>query len=116
MAIEAVTAATTLRLTGTHDAPVIRPPHARAGRRAALAAAVATLTTHAGAWHGVIMLEPALGYVTAVAAVEAIVVLAEAVAYRCIVPLPWPDALLVSLIVNAASTTVGLALYAVGFA
>jgi hypothetical protein len=47
-----------------------------------------------------------------VALVESGVVLAESVAYRLIVPLPWRRALIASLVANGASTGAGLFYYA----
>lgn len=99
--IEAVIAAALVTLWRAGDA-----------RRAALAATLATLVTHWAAWWGVSSLEGSLGYLPAVVVVEACVVLAESVAYRLIVPLRLPRALVVSLVANAASAGVGLALYA----
>ena len=80
--------------------------------RGIAAAALATLMTHPLAWWSIKALEPAAGYWVAVAAVEALVCLAEAVAYRLLVPLAWPAALAVSVVANAASTLVGLLYYA----
>jgi hypothetical protein len=82
------------------------------GMRAALAATVGTLITHPFVWHGVPRLEGPLGYSAAVALIESLVVLAESVAYRVIVPLAWSRALPASLIANAASTGAGLLYYA----
>ena len=89
---------------------------ARRGRRTILrgmaAAAVATIATHPLAWWGIEVLEPVLGYWAAVLAVEALVCLGEAVAYRLLVALDWPTALGVSVVANAASTLAGLLFYA----
>jgi len=82
------------------------------GRRAALAATIGTLITHPIIWHGIPRLEPLLGYGAAVAVAEGAVVLAESIAYRLIVPLPWPRSLAVSLIANGASAGAGFAYYA----
>lgn len=84
--------------------------------RAVLAAALATLVTHMAVWRGVPPLADLVGYGPAVLLVEVVAVLAEAPAYRLVVPLGWRDALLASLIANAASTGIGLALYASGLA
>jgi hypothetical protein len=81
------------------------------GIRAALAATVGTLITHPCVWYAVPRLEDSIGYASAVALVESGVVLAESVAYRLIVPLPWRRALVASLIANAASTAAGLLYY-----
>src|SRR5215467_11729894 len=80
--------------------------------RGVLAAALATLATHPVAWPGITALEPVAGYWPAVLLVEALVCLAEAVAYRLLVPLSWPAALAVSVAANAASTLAGLLYYA----
>ncbi|MCK8783894.1 hypothetical protein M0638_05800 [Roseomonas sp. NAR14] len=82
--------------------------------RAALAALAGTALTHPAVWHGVPPLADRLGYGTAVLLAEGAVVLAEAPAYRLLAALPWPRALLVSLLANAASTAAGLLLYALG--
>ena len=81
------------------------------GGNAALAAALGTLVTHPIAWALVPRMEPPLGYAGAIALVESVVVLAESVAYRVIVPLAWRRALAASLVANAASTTAGLLYY-----
>jgi hypothetical protein len=70
------------------------------------------LFTHPVVWVIVPPLETPLGYATAVVLVEAGVVLAESVAYRLIVPLAWPRALLASLIANGGSIAAGLGYYA----
>jgi len=75
-------------------------------------AALATLITHPLAWWSIKALEPAAGYWGMVAAVEVLVCLAEAMAYRFLVPLTWPAALAVSVTANAASTLAGLLYYA----
>jgi len=89
---------------------------ARLGRakvlRGIASAAVATLLTHPLAWWSIKALEPFAGYWTAVVSVEVLVCLAEAIAYRLLVPLSWPAAVVVSLVANAASTLVGLLYYA----
>ena len=80
--------------------------------RGIAAAALATLITHPLAWWSIKTLEPSAGYWAAVAAVEALVCLAEAMAYRFLVPLTWPAALAVSVAANVASTFAGLLYYA----
>ena len=80
--------------------------------RGIAAATLATLVTHPLAWWSIKALEPAAGYWSAVVAVEAVVCLAEAMAYRLLVPLAWPAALGVSVAANAASTLAGLLYYA----
>jgi len=89
---------------------------ARRGRRTLLrgmtTAVLATTVTHPLAWWGVETLEPAIGYWAAVLAVEALVCLAEAVAYRLVVALDWPTALGLSVVTNGASTLAGLLFYA----
>ena len=52
-----------------------------------------------------------LNYALAVAIVEAAVVVVESFGYRWIALLSWGRALLASLVANAASTGLGLALY-----
>jgi hypothetical protein len=89
---------------------------ARQGRakvlRGIAAAAVATVVTHPAAWWSIKALEPAIGYWQAVAMVEVLVCLAEAPAYRLLVPLRWPAAVAVSVAANAASMLAGLLYYA----
>jgi hypothetical protein len=82
--------------------------------RAALAAAVGTVATHWAAWWSIVWLTETIDidYAPAVAAVESVVVLVEAIGYRLIVPLPSSQALLASFVANGASTASGLALYA----
>ena len=82
------------------------------GLNAALAAAIGTLVTHPCVWYAIPRLDPHIGYAGAVALIESGVVLAESVAYRLIVPLPWRRSLLASLVANAASTAAGLLYYA----
>jgi len=82
------------------------------GTRAALSATIGTLITHPVAWPAMLHLMAPLGYWAAVALVESGVVLAESVAYRLIVPLPWRRALIASLVANGASTGAGLFYYA----
>ena len=86
------------------------------GPRAALAAIVATLLTHWAAWAGFQRLYEHLDYALTLVVVEGCVVAAEWIAYRWIVPLPAGRALLASAIVNASSTLVGVALYALDLA
>jgi len=86
------------------------------GARAALAAAVGTLVTHWAAWAGCQWLMQDLGYAPALVVVEAGVIGVEWIAYRLLVPLPALRALLASAIVNATSTLIGLALYALDLA
>ena len=83
------------------------------GLRAAAAATIGTLFTHPIVWAIVPPLETPLGYATAVALVETGVVLAESMAYRLIVPLPWSQALPASLIANGGSVAAGLLYYAI---
>jgi hypothetical protein len=90
---------------------------ARSGRgrlvRGVAVAALSTLVTHPFAWWGIGAAEPALGYWAAVLVVEALVCLAEAIAYRMVVPLGWPASLSVSVAANGTSTLAGLLYYAV---
>jgi hypothetical protein len=83
------------------------------GLLAALAATLGTLFTHPVVWTIVPPLETPLGYATAVVLAETGVVLAESVAYRLIVPLAWPRALVASLIANGGSVAAGLVYYAI---
>jgi len=76
-------------------------------------AVLATLATHPVAWWSIGAAEPVVGYWTAVLIVETLVCLAEAIAYRLVVPLAWPAALGVSVAANAMSTLAGLLYYAV---
>jgi hypothetical protein len=101
LAIEALAAAALLGATGW-------------GRpwRGVAAAMLATLLSHPLAWGGISLTMPSLGYWPAVLGMEALVALAEAPAWRLMVPLPWRRALLGSLVVNALSTAVGLGWYA----
>ena len=78
-------------------------------------AVFATLATHPFAWWGIVAAESAMGYWAAVLSAEALVCLAEAIAYRFVVPLGWPTALGVSVAANAASTLAGLIYYAVAW-
>lgn len=105
IAIEAVTAALLMRLWRSGNAA-----------RAALAATAATLATHMAVWKAVPAMAGAVGYWPAMLLAELAVVMAEAPAYRLIVPLDWRAALGASLIANAASAGIGLALYASGLA
>ena len=76
----------------------------------ALASAVATAVTHPQFWAAALLAYPRFGYWPSVAALEALVVLVEAVLIAWMAELPVPAALAVSLIANAASCAVGLAL------
>lgn len=80
------------------------------------AAALGTVLTHPGVWHGVLWASPRVGYATAVAVAEVGAFLVEAVFYRALGSLSWRDGLRVSLAANAASFGFGLFLYAVGWA
>lgn len=80
--------------------------------RGVAVAALSTVATHPFAWWSIQALEPLVGYGIAVGAVEALVCLAEAIAYRFMLSLRWPAAVLVSAGANGASTLTGL-LYAV---
>ena len=86
------------------------------GPRAALAAAVGTLLTHWAAWAGFQQLYEQFDYAPTLVVVEGCVIAAEWAAYRLIVPLPAGRALLASAIVNASSTLIGVALYALDLA
>jgi hypothetical protein len=80
--------------------------------RGIIAATLGTIVTHPLAWWSIVAIEPAVGYWAAVAAVEALVCLAESLAYRLLVPLAWPRALAMSVAANAASTFSGFLYYA----
>jgi hypothetical protein len=101
MGLEALAAAALLRATGW-------------GRpwRGAAAAVLGTLLSHPLAWGGISLAQERLGYWPAVLGVEALVALAEAPAYRVLVPIPWRRALLAALLANAISTAAGLGWYA----
>lgn len=101
IAIEAVVAFALIRALGWGS-----------GLNAAFAAAIGTLITHPLAWLLILWLDAPLGYAAAVALVETGVVLAESIAYRLIVKLPWRRSLTASLVANAASTATGLLYYA----
>jgi|GEM_PF-1588916 len=78
--------------------------------RAAAAAVVGTLATHWLLWTGVNAAAEAVGWLPAVTVGEALVVLAEAVAYRFVGGFGWRRALILSLSVNLASFVAGLSL------
>ncbi len=101
LALEAMVAAALLRAAGW-------------GRpwRGALAAVAGTLVSHPFAWAGISLGMAPLGYWPAVLGVEALVVLAEASAYRLLVPMPWRRAVLAALLANALSSAAGLGWYA----
>jgi hypothetical protein len=80
--------------------------------RAIAVAALSTIATHPLAWWSIEALEPTIGYWVAVVTVEALVCLAEAMAYRLMVPLDWPTSLVVSAGANGTSTLAGLLYYA----
>lgn len=80
--------------------------------RAIAVAAVSTVATHPLAWWSIETIEPSVGYWIAVLIVEALVWLAEAMAYRLVVPLDWPGSLVVSAVANGTSTLAGLLYYA----
>jgi hypothetical protein len=75
-------------------------------------AALSTIATHPLAWWSIETIEPSVGYWAAVLTVEALVCLAEAIAYRLMVPLDWPTSLVVSIGANGTSTLAGLLYYA----
>jgi hypothetical protein len=86
------------------------------GFRAATAAIIGTLATHWLAWWAAPPLEALFGYAAAAAAAETMVVLAESVVYLFVASLPYRRALATSLVANAASFGLGLALYALNLA
>jgi hypothetical protein len=86
------------------------------GVLAAAAAIIGTLATHWLAWWAIPHLEAVFGYAPAAAAVETAVVLAESIVYLFMVPLPYRRALATSLLANATSLGLGLAIYALNLA
>jgi hypothetical protein len=81
-------------------------------RRAAGAAILGTLATHWLAWRLAVTLIEAPAYPLLFVAIEASVVLLESIAYRLVVPLKLPRALMTSLVANGASVGLGLLLTA----
>lgn len=77
--------------------------------RAAAAAVGGSLVTHPFVWLGVLALYETLGGFT-VPIFEAAAVAAEAIGYRLIAARSWRSALLLSVIANAASWSVGFVL------
>lgn len=75
-------------------------------------ASLSTIATHPFAWWSIEAIEPMMGYWVAVLTVEALVCLAEAMAYRLVVPLDWPTSLVASAGANGTSTLAGLLYYA----
>jgi hypothetical protein len=84
--------------------------------RGALAAALGTVVTHWPAWWSMAALDPVVGYTSAMLAIESAVVGVESIAYLVLVPLPFGRALVASLLANAVSAGLGLALYALNLA
>ena len=78
-------------------------------------ASVSTIATHPLAWRSIGAVEPVIGYWAAVLAVEALVCLAEAMAYRIVVPLDWSTSLVVSVAANGTSMLAGLLYYAAAY-
>ncbi|HBP20583.1 MAG TPA: hypothetical protein DEA08_22685 [Planctomycetes bacterium] len=76
--------------------------------RLALVAAGATLLTHPFAWQAALWGYRHAPVWAVVLAVEALVTLAEACAYRAAGELSWRRALLASLLANVVSTALGL--------
>lgn len=85
--------------------PSLPPP------RIVIAGLLPSLLTHPLAWRAAAAL-PAAGYARGVLAIEAAVVLVEAVVLRLLLGRPWQDALLLALLANAASFAVGALLFA----
>ena len=77
----------------------------------ALAAILASTVTHPILWAVFYSVYAGLGALTT-PVLEAIIVLAEAPFYRTLARTRWDDALLMSLLVNAASWGAGEAIYA----
>lgn len=82
--------------------------------RAAAAAIIGTLLTHRLAWEAVLVATDHMAWAAAVLLVEAAVVIAEAIVYRVMTGLSIPRALLVSVLANAGSTALGVALWLAG--
>jgi len=99
-AVEAVVAASVLGLSGWGQ-PL----------RGFATAVAATLMTHPVVWWVFPEIEMRTSYWTALALVELLVVLAETLAYRLILPTDGPRALALSLVANAASVGVGMLYY-----
>jgi hypothetical protein len=99
LAVESVTAA------------VLAPAFQLSRGRAALSAVAASAMTHPVLWLTFYEVYAVLGVMTT-PVLEAIVILAEAPFYRFIARVGWLDALLLSLLINAASWAVGELIYA----
>ncbi|MBI5264339.1 MAG: hypothetical protein HY852_21280 [Bradyrhizobium sp.] len=82
----------------------------RGSGHAAVAIAIATCVTHPQAWAAAEWLYPRLGYEAAFAAIEVVVILAEAAIVHWGCGLAARRALAVSALANAASASVGLLL------
>jgi hypothetical protein len=80
-------------------------------RLAVLSAVLASTATHPILWYTFYTVYAVLGAVTT-PALEAVVILAEAPFYRFIARVGWLDALLLSLLINAASWAAGELIYA----
>jgi hypothetical protein len=81
--------------------------------RAALAAVLGSALTHPILWHFANALHAQLGRLT-IPSLEALVVLAESIAYRGLATKRWAVALMLSFLVNLASWLVGEIIYALG--
>ena len=79
--------------------------------RAALSAVAASTVTHPVLWAVFYDVYAVLGAVTT-PALEAVVILAEAPFYRYLAGAKWTEALLLSLLINAASWAAGELIYA----
>lgn len=82
---------------------------------AALAAVVGTMTTHGFAWNGVLVATDHVDWITAVLAVETLVVIVEAFVYRAMTELSPARSLAISALANTASTLFGVGLWLLGF-
>ncbi|MFO0637230.1 MAG: hypothetical protein U0168_30770 [Nannocystaceae bacterium] len=82
-------------------------PDASLRRRVAVLLGV-NLATHPLAWSCNRALAPWLAFEPRAAAIEAAVVAVESLAFARLVPLPWPRALVLAAVINAASFGFGL--------
>jgi hypothetical protein len=83
----------------------------RGALHAGLAAAVATAVTHPQLWEAAMWAYPRFGYWPSIVALEALVVVAEALLIQWMAKLALHRALAVSLAANAASCAVGLTIF-----
>ncbi|MBI1212938.1 MAG: hypothetical protein GC190_15860 [Alphaproteobacteria bacterium] len=79
--------------------------------RAVLSAVLGSSLTHPLLWYSFYKVYPLTGSLTT-PVLEAFVILGEAPFYRVIAKAPWVEALLLSLLINAASWAAGELIYA----